>query len=64
MKFIKKYSPFVLAIVISGRGGSAGSLAWTYGAEDYEIKSYYELNKWLFHLFLSNWSIKLGSFIL
>ena len=42
MKFIKKYSPFVLAIVISGCGGSAGSLAWTYGAEDDEIKFYYD----------------------
>ena len=42
MKFINKFSTLALVIVISGCGGSAGSLVWTYGAEDDEIKSYYD----------------------
>ena len=41
MKFIKKFSPFVLVIVISGCG-SVGSVAWSYTAEDYEKRAFYD----------------------
>ena len=41
MKFIKKYSPFVLVIVISGCGG-AGSLIWSSTAPVAEKRAYYD----------------------
>ena len=42
MKFINKFSTLALVIVISGCNPRAGSLGWTYMAEDIEIRNYYD----------------------
>jgi len=41
MKFINKFSTLVLVIIISGCS-TPGTLPWTYAAEDYEIRNYYD----------------------